>query len=156
MVRVNVCSNLEHESCELRFFWLHITLLSFYRTRTWCNLNKCVEEFLHTEVVQRRTEEHRAQLAGTHSVQIHFPSGGQKLHIVDQLLMLGFAVQQLGDLGIVQIHLLLFGLGLAVQAGEEQQLALFPVVNALEILAAADGPVHGIGFDAQFTLHFIQ
>ena len=50
----------------------------------------------------------------------------------------------------------LIGLALARIAGEEDQLFLLPVVNALKILAGADGPVHGIGFDAQFPLHFIQ
>ena len=70
--------------------------------------------------------------------------------------MLGLAVQKRGDLGIIQVNFQLFSLGTTIQAGEEQQLALFAVVNALEVLAAADGPVHGIGLDAQLPLDLVQ
>ena len=64
---------------------------------------------------------------------IYYPS--DKLHIVNELLMLGFAVQKVCDLRVVQINAELVRPGLAVHAGEEQQLCLFPVVDAPKILA---------------------
>ena len=39
--------------------------------------------------------------------------------------------------------------------GEEEDVAALPVVDAPELLAASDGPVDGIGVDAQLPLHFL-
>ena len=47
------------------------------------------------------------------------------------------------------------GLFAVALAGEEENPLLFPVVDALELLAAADGPVDGVGVDAQLPLHFL-
>ena len=57
MVRIDIGYNLEDESAELLFVRLHITLFRFRGTWRWCDFYKAVEEFLHTEVVQGRTEE---------------------------------------------------------------------------------------------------
>ena len=70
--------------------------------------------------------------------------------------MLFLAVQQLGNLRVVQIDFQFVRPLLPGDAGEEQQLGLLPVVNALKILAGADGPVHGVGLDAQLPLHLVQ
>ena len=67
-----------------------------------------------------------------------------------------FAVQKVCDLRVVQVNAQLVCPGLAVHAGEEQQLCLFPVVDALKILAAADGPVHSVGLNAQLPLNLVQ
>ena len=47
------------------------------------------------------------------------------------------------------------GTGVGV-GGEVNDLLALAVVHALELLAAADGPVHGIGLDAQLPLHLVQ
>ena len=79
-----------------------------------------LQKGLHAKVGQGRTKEHGAQLAAQHLVEVKF---------------LGSTVQQL-DL----IHLL-HAVGAAV-AGKCQHLAGVAVEYALELLAAADGPVH--------------
>ncbi len=70
--------------------------------------------------------------------------------------MLTLGAQQLRHLGIVEVDFLLVCFSFSGLAGEENELALFPVVHALEILAAANGPVHGIGLNAQLPLHLVQ
>ena len=70
--------------------------------------------------------------------------------------MLLLTVEETGYLGVVEVHGLLTRLILAGYTGEEQELAVFPVVNPLEIFAGADGPVHGVGLDAQLPLQFVQ
>ena len=70
--------------------------------------------------------------------------------------MLLLTVEEPGHLGIIQVNGLLACLVLAGNAGEEQELAVFPVVNPLEIFAGADGPVHGVGLNAQLPLQFVQ
>ena len=117
---------------------------------------KLLQEGLDAEVRQRGAEEHRRQLPVPDGLHIHFPSGGQKLYVVDELPVLFLAVQQLGNLRVVQIDFQFVRPLLPGDAGEEQQLGLLPVVNALKILAGADGPVHGVGLNAQFPLQLIQ
>ena len=72
MVRVDVGRNLEHETRELGLFRHHDTFLCLHRTRTRRNLHKAVEQFLHTEVVQGRTEEHWSQFPFQVIVHIEF------------------------------------------------------------------------------------
>ena len=91
-----------------------------------------------------------------HFLRIHFPSGGQQLHIVNELAVLLFGIQKLGNLRIVQVYGVLARLVLAGNAGEEQKLTLLPVVNALKVLAGADGPVHSVGLNAQLPLQLVQ
>ena len=88
---------------------------------------------------------------------IHIKVAGravQQLHVVGEL-----AVERLADesvqVGISQGHLGGGGrLGAAV-AGEMDNLLLRAVIHALEVLAAADGPVHGIGVNAELVLNLL-
>ena len=113
------------------------------------------QEGLHAEVGQSRAKEHRAQLTAQHLVEVKFlGSAVQQLDLVHQLLV------QVGGQQFVQCGIAQFGLGLvdllhtvgAAVAGESQHLAGIAVEHALELLAAADGPVHGVGLDAQDLL----
>ena len=60
-------------------------------------------------------------------------------------------------LGLVQLTLdgSYFALA-AVELVEGEDLAALAVIDALEILAAADGPVHGIGPDAELRLQLLH
>ena len=58
VVWINIGCNLKDETAELWFFRLHQSLLCLGWSRRWSNMNETVEEFLNTEIVQRRTEEH--------------------------------------------------------------------------------------------------
>ena len=117
------------------------------------------QERLHAEVGQRRTEEDGAQLAFQHLVEVKFlGSAVQQLDLVHQLLV-QVGGQQLVQCGIAQLSLGLFDLldavGAAV-AGESKHFAGVAVEHALELLAAADGPVHGVGLDAQDLLDVLH
>jgi len=117
------------------------------------------QERLHAEVGQRRTEEDGAQLAFQHLVEVKFlGSAVQQLDLVHQLLV-QVGSQQLVQCGIAQLGLGLLDLfdavGTAV-AGECQNLAGVAVEHALELFAAADGPVHGVGLDAQDLLNVLH
>ena len=52
MVGVNICRNLEDESCKFLFIWIDITLLGLGRTRGRGYLNKTVEQLLNSEIIQ--------------------------------------------------------------------------------------------------------
>ena len=108
----------------------------------------------HTEVGEGGAEEHRREGAVAHGLQIKRPAGAQQFHFLPQGLCLGGA-QQLLQLGIVQSYLCGGGLFAVALAGKEENPLLFPVVDALELLAAADGPVDGVGIDAQLPFHFL-
>jgi len=117
------------------------------------------KEGLHAEVGQCRAEEHRAQLTAQHLVQIKLlGSAVQQFDLVHQLLV-QIGGQQLVQCGVAQLGLgladLLHAVGAAI-AGKSQHLACVAVEHALELLAAADGPVHGVGLDAQNFLDVLH
>ena len=118
-----------------------------------------LQKRLHAEVGQSRAKEHGAQLTAQHLVEVKFlGSAVQQLDLVHQLLV------QVGGQQLVQCGIAQFGLGLvdllhavgAAVAGESQHLAGVAVEHALELLAAADGPVHGVGLDAQDLLNVLH
>ena len=118
-----------------------------------------LQERFHTEVGQGRSEEHGTQLAAQHFVQVELLGGTvQQLDLIHQLLV------QVGGEQLVQCGITQFGLGLAdllhavgaAVAGESQDFAGVAVEHALELLAAADGPVHGVGLDAQDLLDVLH
>ena len=81
-------------------------------------------------------------------------SAVEQLNVLCQLFMVGRA-DQLVQRGIAQLGLDLIDHLDAVGApiARERQHALgAAVVNALEVLAAADGPVHRVGLDAEDLL----
>ena len=153
---VHVCLDLENESREIRAEGVDGAAVRHPGQRRGGQLQKSLQERLNAEVRQSGAEEHRAQLALTDLLQVHFPAGGQKLHIVNELLMLLFTAQVLRHLRIVKVDGHFSGLILAGHAGKEQQLAILPVVHPLEILAGSNRPVHGVGLDAQLPLQLIQ
>ena len=74
-------------------------------------------------------------------VKVQLPSSRQKFHIVNQLLMFDFAVEQRGNLRVIQVNFLFSRTAFAVDTGEKQKLALFTIINTLKIFAAANGVV---------------
>ena len=153
---VHVRLNLEDEGGEIRAEGVDHAAVGGAGEGRRRQLQERFQKRLNAEIGQRGAEEHRRQLPVPDGLHIHFPSGGQELYVVDELPVLFLAVQQLGNLRVVQIDFQLIRPLLPGDAGEEQQLGLLPVVNALKILAGADGPVHGVGLDAQLPLHLVQ
>ena len=153
---VHVGLNLENKGGEVRGEGIHHAAVCRPGQGRRGELQEGLQERLNAEVGKGGAKEHGAELSAPDGLHIHLPSGGEKLHIINELLVLALAVQKLSHLGVVQINLLLAGPVLAGDAGEEQQLPVLPVVNTLEVLAAADGPVHGVGLDAQLPFHLVQ
>ena len=153
---VHVGLDLKDEGGEIGVEGVHSSLVGNPGQGRGSQLQEGFQEGLDAEVGQRGAEEHRGELTSADGIHVHFAAGGEQLHIVDELLGLGFAVQKFGYLGIVQVNLLLAGLRLAADTGEEQKLTVFPVIHALEVLAGTDRPVHGVSFNAQLPFHFVQ
>ena len=116
---------------------------------------KLLQEGLHAEVGEGGAEEHRGQLAVAHPVQIKVAGGAvQQVDFVHQLVPLGGA-NEVGQGGVVGLNdgggsRLGVGIG-----GEVDDLPVLAVVHTLELLAAADGPVHGVGVDTQLLLQLL-
>ena len=87
-------------------------------------------------------------------VEIEVPARAQELDLLPQGVRLGIP-DELIQGGALQVRLHQASLAALALGGEEEDAALFPVVDALELLAAADGPVDGIGVDAQLPLHLL-
>ncbi|MPM44841.1 hypothetical protein SDC9_91523 [bioreactor metagenome] len=116
---------------------------------------KVLQKGLHTEVCKGRAEEHRRELPVAHPLHVKLAGGPlQQLNIVGKLLMKFFSDQPV-QAGVAGLHLGGRCRPGAAMAGEVNNLAPLPVVNALKLLAAADGPVHRIGFNAQLMFNLL-
>ena len=132
MSLVHVGLDLEDEGRKIGAEGIDLADVGGSGQRGRSQLQEVLQEGLDAEVGQCRAEEHRAQLTAADGLHVHFTTGRQKFHIVDQLLMLGFGIQQLRNLGIIQINGHLVGFPTACVAGEEDQFFLLPVVNTLD------------------------
>ena len=72
MIWVNIGSDFEYKSGELRFIRFHLTFFCLGRTGARSNFHKCIQQFLYTEVIQCRTEEYRSQLSFQITLYIKF------------------------------------------------------------------------------------
>ena len=139
VVRVDIGSNLEDETRKLRLLRLHHALLSLGRSWRWSYLNEAVQEFLHTEVVQCRAEEHRSHLGRAVGLDVKL-----RIYAIHQFQFLA----QLGSLALayslvellrLHIHLHLFGYALLVRR-KEVELMLVDIIYTLESGALSDRP----------------
>ena len=90
-----------------------------------------------------------------HPVQVEVTRGPvQQLDLIHQLVPLGLA-DQTGKGGIVRLDLRGGGRTGVGVGGEMDHLPVLPVIDALELLAAADGPVHGVGVQAQLLFQLL-
>ena len=119
---VHIGLNFENEGRKIRAEGIHGTAVCHTGQGGRRQLQEGFQERLNTKVGQGRAKEYGTQAAAAHLFHIHFPTGAQQLHIVDQLLMLCLRVQKRGNLGIVQIHRLPGGTVLAGHTGERVPL----------------------------------
>ena len=90
-----------------------------------------------------------------HPVQVEVTGGPvQQFDLIHQLVPLGLP-DQVGQGGIVRLDLGGGGCPGVGVGGEMDHLPILPVVDALELLATADGPVHGVGVQTQLLLQFL-
>ena len=116
---------------------------------------KVLQEGLHAEGGQSRAEKDGGELAVAYPVQVKVAGGPvQQLDVLDELVPPGLA-QHVGEDGVVQVDLGgagLFGVGVG---GEVDDLPLVPIIHPQKVLAGADGPVDGVGLDAQFLFDLL-
>ena len=152
---VHVRLNFEDERREIWIKRVDLTAVGHTRQGRRRHAEELLEERLHAEVRQRRAEEYRRQLSVAHLVHVKFAPRAEQLHIVAQLRMPPLA-EDLRDLWIVQRDSQLVRAVLAGHTGKQQQLLSSPVIHALKLLAGADGPVAGIGLDAELIFQLVQ
>ena len=151
---VHVGLNFEYERGEIRGEHIYLALIADAGQRRCGHTEKFLQKRLHAEGGQSRTEEHGRQGSVPDSLHVKVPSSPQQLYLVPQLGGL-FHPQHLVQRRVLQGYLHgvdLLALGLA---GEEQDPLLFPVIHTGKFLAAADGPVDGVGVDTQFPLYLL-
>ena len=161
VVLVHVGLDLEHEAGELVRRRVDQLARERILMRARCRRKpqEVFEERLYAEVSERRTKEDGAELARTNGLQVEFVCRSiKKLDVVYEVTMvLGpdeLIERRIAQLGLNLIHLL-GGIRTAV-ALESEHMAARALEDAAEILAAADGPVHGIGRDAEHRLNLVQ
>ena len=155
---VHVGLDLEDKSGKRSFDGIDLPLIRLPGGRGQGHLQEMPQEGLHAEIGQGRSEEDGGQHAGPYPVQVEFGTGAvQQLDLLPQLGIRIFAqFPQGGFLVLKRNELFLAFFGTLFGTGEEHDLALFPVINALEALAGSDGPVDGAGLNAQILLDVLQ
>ncbi len=155
VVGVDVGSNFEDEACELRIIWFHHPFLGLGGLWTGRNLHKAIEQLLHTEVVESRTEEHRSDLCLAVVVNIEL-----RIDTIDELEVIAqpfgkVLSDMLLQVGRLHVYLHLLGLALLV-GGEEVEVVLIDVVHAFKFHTLSDRPRQGSHMDVQFLLQLIE
>ena len=154
VVLVHVGLDLEDKAAELLAARLdQLTALRVLaRQRGGGQAQELLQERLYAEVRQGGAEEHGGQLAVLHGVEVKLlGSAVQQLDVLGQLFMVGSA-DQVVQAGVAQLgldlldHLDAVGAAIALKGQHALSIA---VIDALEVLAAADGPVHRVGLDAE-------
>ena len=155
VVGVDVGGNLEDEARELGLVGLHVTLLGLGGLRRRGYLDKAVQQFLHTEVVECRTEEDGSHLG--RAVRLHLEVGidaADQLQVLTQLLGILLA-HSLVQLLAVNVHLHFLRHALLV-GGKQVELLLVDIIDALELGTLVDGPRQRTDLDFQFLLQLVQ
>ena len=155
VVRVNISRYFKDKSRKLRFFRHHDALFRLYGTRTWSNLHKTVQQFLHSEVVQCRTKKYGSKLTLQIVADIKL-----RIHSFYQLkLVTEFLGQRRTDMIVkifrMDIHFHLFRHHLLGRL-EEVQLLLINIVDPSETRSALNRPCQRTHIDNQFVLKFVQ
>ena len=161
VVLVHVCLDLEHKAAEVvldRIDELARELIGV-GARRGREAQEVLEEGLDAEVRERGAEEDGRELAAAHGVEVELVAGAvQKLDVVHQVVVVLLADELLeriaAELGL-DLADLLCGVGVAV-ALEGEHAAGLAVEDAAEVAARTDGPVHGVGVDAQNALDLLH
>ena len=161
MATVHVRLDLEDEPAELVARGLHGLPGQGVRVgeRRGRQAQEVLEEGLHAKVRERRAKEDRRQPAVAHGIQVELVvCPVQELDVVHQVLVV-LGADELVECGIAQLGLhlgdLLRGVGMAV-ALEGDHVTRRAVKDALEVAPGPDGPVHGVGADAQHVLDLLH
>ena len=155
---VHVCLYLEHKSGELFVKRVNYLVTGNSRQRRHGHFKEAFQKRLNAEVIKSRAEEHGAELATAHLLDIKLIACAvKKLNIVRERLTKSGAYELIELFGLIERTLYRLYLVLTtVKLVECEYLTLFTVVNALEVDAAADRPVHWIGADAELVFQLLH
>ena len=155
---VHVRLNFEHKGGELVGERIDDLVACLARQGRHGHVKEALQKRLNAEVVERRTEEHGAELSVANLIDVKFIACTvEQLNIVAQGPAQLFTDKAVELFGVVKAAF--DGLDLVlptVEFAEGEDLAFFAVVNTLEVDAAADGPVHRICADAELLLQLLH
>ena len=158
VVGVHVGVDLEDEARHLLLGRLHAPRLGLRGARRGGDVDETFEQLAHAEIVDRRAEEDRRQIARQIGVAVEgIVDALDQFRILAQLAGIALAhmrvelrCSQIADFdGRRRSRLPLVG-------GEERQTVRIDVVNALERRAVGDRKGQRTYFDAQLALHLVQ
>ena len=156
VVGVHVGVNLEDETGEVLLLGTHQPLHGLDGAGRGGNLHEAVEQLLDTEHVEGRAEEDGRRAGGQVVVDVElgvYPL--DELEVGPQLLgiLLADVGFEFGAVHVVELdalgHHLLVG-------GEEVEVLLVDVVDALELLADVDGPAERTDVDFELRLQLVE
>ncbi|KAF5059657.1 hypothetical protein DSECCO2_333960 [anaerobic digester metagenome] len=155
--RVHVGLNFKNEGREERIKGMDGSLIGISFQWSLCQLEEMFQEGFYTEVGQGRTKEDRRQFPFGNGFEIEIIAGD--VHQFDVFFELIQLMRR--DMGplclIVQINDFGIGfLGSVLSAGEQEDSFRFTFIHAGKFLAGTQGPVHGIGPDAEDILDFLH
>ena len=155
VVGVDVCSDFEDKACKLRFLGRYHALLCLSRTWGWGYFNKAVEQLLHAKVVKRTTKEYWCHLCCT--ISLHIKLGIDSAYQFEVFTKFH---------GIIFSHSLVQFLRVYIHAhflrnpllvgGEEVELVLVNVKDALEACTLVDRPGKRTHFYLEFLFQFVE
>ena len=155
VVGVDVGGDFEDEAREFCLVGLHFALFGLRRTRRGCNFDKTIQQFLNTEIVERRTEKHGRNLGRAVGLDLKFGIDAvDEFKVVAQLRRVLFAdscVQFVaGDVDFDFFRNSLF------VRRKQVEFLLVNIVNALEFRTLIDGPRQRSDADFQFLFEFVE
>ena len=158
VVRIHVGLDLEHEAREGTRHGIDRPRVGFARARRRRHLEEALEERLDTEIGQRAAEEGRRLRARAHGREIEL-----RARAVEQRQRFGELAREDAGLRAHRVGVrgsrdlvLLDARRPVASAREDQQLAADAVVDAAELAAGAERPVHGDRVDAEHLLDLVQ
>ena len=153
---VHICLDFKDKGGKVLAEWIDLSCKGLSWQGRGGHFQEMLQKGLHTEIRKGRTEKYRRKISPLHPVHIQLIAGAvQKLNVVHQLLVIngaddGFCLRAF-CLKFPGCNLLCASHG----SGKSGDFLCKAVVNTLEILSAADGPVHRTGADAQHVLDLI-
>ena len=155
---VHVGLYLEHKGREIGALRADEPRRRHARQRLGRKAQKICQKGLYPEVCQRRAKEHRRQLTVVNFLFVKLV--GRAVQQLDVVAQRGVQRrrQQAVQVCVAQVRLNLRGLPGArfAHCFKGQNLFFIAHIYALELFAAANGPVHGVGFNAQHLFNFFQ
>ena len=142
---VEVGVDLKDKTAELVLFHVEMAGRGLPAQRSGCDPNKGVEHFPNPEVIDGAAKEDGRHLSGEIAFDIQLAMNAvHEFYVLPQSRSIFFAefVIEQGIIEAVKRQGILVG-GLCI-GGEQDEVLVVKIVDTLEVLAAVDGPGHGV------------